>query len=388
MVGRPDVNDVPGGDTIQMLETKASLENLGVIVALATADALPEILDFDIVHVFNWEQLGAVVRRRNGAGGKDRPVVVSTIFWHHTGHWFCDAMRRRTVWQITDKCFGRRRAVGVYEKWQAVKFRWGNRGRGLRKDLARADRLLPNSHSEVSHLQSVLGSRGVPRARVTVVPNGVRRELFDPAPAPDKSFRQEYGLTGFVLEVARIQSAKNQLGLIEALFDLPVPIVFVGQASPYETAYVDRCRRRAEARGNVYFVGPKSPRELAGIYAQAAVHVLPSYRETPGLASLEAGAAGCRVVSTEVGCAREYFGDLAWYCDPRDTSSIRKAVLQALESPRSDELRRRILDRYTWDAAASATLDVYRSVLESKSRKRIEPWLGRAVFQGDDGQSG
>lgn len=366
MVGRPDVNDVPGGDTVQMLETKAALENLGVTVGLATADSLAGVSGFDIVHVFNWDQLAAIVRRHNGAGGGRVPIVVSTIFWHHTGHWFCHAVHRRTLWKLTDRCLGRRGALAVYEKWQAAKFRWGRRGRALRKDLACAARILPNSHSEVRHLQSMLGPRGVARERVTVVPNGVRRQLFEPAPSPDRRFRQEYGLKDFVLEVARIQAAKNQLGLIEALFDVPVPIVFVGQASPYEGEYVDRCLRLAEARGNVFFVGSKSPQELAGIYALAGVHVLPSYRETPGLASLEAGAAGCRVVSTEIGSAREYFGDLAWYCDPRDAGSIRRAVLQALESRRSDELRRRVLDRYTWDAAASTTLSVYRSVLEWK----------------------
>jgi glycosyltransferase involved in cell wall biosynthesis len=211
----------------------------------------------------------------------------------------------------------------------------------------------------------MLGLGRIPSARITIVPNGVKRELFDPRPLPDRSFWEEYGLRDFVLEVARIQEAKNQLGLIEALYDLPVPIVFVGQPSPYETEYADRCYELGKARGNVYFVGTKSPQELAGIYALAGVHVLPSWRETPGLASLEAAAAGCRVVTTGVGSAREYFTDLVWYCDPRNPMTIRRAVTHALETPPSDELRRRVLDRYTWDMAAKATLEAYYGVLRS-----------------------
>jgi glycosyltransferase involved in cell wall biosynthesis len=58
--------------------------------------------------------------------------------------------------------------------------------------------------------------------------------------------------------------------------------------------------------------------------------------------------------------AREYFGDHAWYCDPGDVQSIRRAVLAALRASPSATLRSLILARYTWDAAAAATLEAYR----------------------------
>ena len=201
------------------------------------------------------------------------------------------------------------------------------------------------------------------QTRYTVVPNGVVRELFDPLPAPNADFVKEYGLENFVVQVARVQSAKNQLGLLGALSDTSFPIVIIGQPSPYEKEYVACCYEQARRRGNVYFVSPKTPQELAGIYVLAAVHVLPSWRETPGLASLEAAAAGCRIVSTSNGSAREYFGDDAWYCDPRDPDSIRKAVLTALESPPSEKLRRRVLERFTWELAAKSTLDAYHKAI-------------------------
>ena len=127
-----------------------------------------------------------------------------------------------------------------------------------------------------------------------------------------------------------------------------------------------RCSDIAKKRGNVYFLGPKSAEDLAGIYALASVHVLPSWRETPGLVSLEAAAAGCRVVSTSIGSAREYLGNDACYCDPKDRDSIRRAVLDALNSPPSSQLRIRVLEQYTWEAAARTTLEVYRQVLNNK----------------------
>ena len=91
--------------------------------------------------------------------------------------------------------------------------------------------------------------------------------------------------------------------------------------------------------------------------------MLPSWRETPGLVSLEAAAAGCRIVSTAIGSAREYFGDLAWYCDPCNPGSIRQAVLQALAAPATAALRQRVLERFTWEVAAQNTLEAYSKVM-------------------------
>jgi len=362
MLSREDVHTVPGGDTVQMLQTKRELEKLGVEVQCDTLRQRLDSDDYDLIHIFNWEQIGPFY---NGMANNltQLPVVLSTIFWFHTGQWYDDAILNRRVWKIANTALGTANARRIYEKWQQEKFRWGNRGQTFRRLLLKPAQLLPNSFMELYHLEEVLGLKGYLQKKSTIVPNGIVRELFDPLPLPNQDFWREYKLEGFVLEVARIQSAKNQLGLIDALADTSIPIVFIGQPSPYEKEYVARCYERARQRGNVYFISPKTSQELAGIYALAAVHVLPSWRETPGLASLEAAAAGCRVVSTVNGSTREYFGDDAWYCDPRDPHSIRQAVLTALASPSSPKLRARVLERFTWEAAAQATLDAYRKVI-------------------------
>lgn len=362
MLSRQDVYEVIGGDTIQMEETRKSLEKLGVSVQTSPVGAALDLSGFDLIHLFNWEQLEPFLERHPVKQIGGTPLVLSTIFWYHTGHWFDQAAGSKPLWRLARGLLGADRARRVYESWQEIKFRGGEQGKRLRRDLAIPAQLLPNSAAEIKHLESVLGLKGIPEQRYTVVPNGIARELFDPLPAPNAGFQGEFGLSDFVLQVGRIQAAKNQLGLIQALAGTSIPIVFVGQPSPYEAEYVERCHALGEQRGNVYFVGPKSVQELAGIYALAAVHVLPSWRETPGLVSLEAAAAGCRVVSTAIGSAREYFGDLAWYCNPRRPDSIRQAVLQALAVPRTDALRQWVLERFTWDAAAQKTLEAYRKV--------------------------
>lgn len=358
MLNRPDVISVPGGDTVQMVRTKAGLERLGVEVKIGDVRDIDSTPAYDIVHIFNWQWLSPILA---GWPRKEKTprIVLSPIFWYHTGHWFEEAAGSKPMWKAARRYLGYQKACRLYENWQQAKFCWGREGQELRKLFSIPAQFLPNSAMETAHLEQVLALRGKISPRTTVVPNGIDRELFEPRPQPDSKFIREYGLTDFVIEVARIQSAKNQLGLIEALFEVPVPIVFIGQPSPYEEGYVTRCYERARQRGNVYFLGSRAPEELFGIISLAAVHALPSWRETPGLASLEAAAAGCRIVTTSIGSTREYFAEDAWYCNPRDPSTIREAVLKALNSPPSTKLRERVLQKYTWDEAAKATFQGY-----------------------------
>jgi glycosyltransferase involved in cell wall biosynthesis len=165
---------------------------------------------------------------------------------------------------------------------------------------------------------------------------------------------------------------KNQLGLIRALYDLPKPIVIVGQPAAAMPAYADQCKALGAKRGNVIFIERVPHEELPGIYALAAVHVLPSWRETPGLVSLEAAASGCRVVTTCIGSTRDYFGNLVEYCHPADHASIRTATERALGQPGSPALRNHVLEHFTWERAGAATLQGYRAALLDRHRTRIE----------------
>jgi glycosyltransferase involved in cell wall biosynthesis len=371
MLSRPDVYDVIGGDTIQMDQTKKGLEKLGVNVQASTLNSAPRLSDFDLIHLFNWEQLEPFLDQHRAEVLDGAKLVLSSIFWYHTGQWFDQALISTKTWRFAARAMGQERAQNFYESWQELKFRRGVPGKHLRNSLSIPAQVLPNSRAEIEHLESVLKWKLKDRSRYTIVPNGIARELFDPLPPPNKEFQKEYGLQDFVLQVGRIQAAKNQLGLIRALADTNFPIVFIGQPSPYEKEYVECCYELGRVRGNVYFIGPKPMAELLGIYVLAALHVLPSWRETPGLVSLEAAAAGCRIVSTSIGSAREYFGDLACYCNPRDPVSIRQAVLQALAAPRMDALRQRVMERFTWEIAAHDTLEAYQKTLGESDQPAI-----------------
>jgi glycosyltransferase involved in cell wall biosynthesis len=363
---RPDAVRSPGGDTIQAQKTQAALESLGVHVEARAANDLDSLPAVDLAHIFNIQEpepAWAAFQRLEGAG---IPVVLSPIYWDMLAYWYEMAVQSVSLWKQTARFLGKGTVKRIYLAWQRLKAPSKQDWQTQRRLLLHARRALPNSQSETDLLQQFFRLGKDFQRKADVVPNAIDTDLYETQPAPSQEFEQQYGVRDFVLQVGTVNPVKNQLGLIEALYDLPISLVFIGPVQPAYLAYGEACKARAAQRGRVIFIDHLPHNQLPGIYALAAVHALPSWRETPGLVSLEAAAAGCRVVSTSIGSPRDYFGDLAWYCYPDDPASIRKAVEQALKAPRSQELRQRVLTEYTWQRAAQATLSSYLQALKAK----------------------
>lgn len=363
LVIREDAQRNLGGDTIQLVKTKAALEGLGLTVEVRGTDELDHLPAGDLAHVFNIQTAETSWAAFQVLKKKGIPTVLSSIYWDMLDHWFEFAVTQRALWRGLARGLGKTRARRLYTDWQRRRAPLTAEWQIRRRLLERAVRVLPNSQSEADLLQKTFALNGSFQQKVDVVPNGIDPALFQPPPAPSRKFQEKYGLRDFVLEVGAISPVKNQLRLIEALYDLPVSIVFVGQPTAAMPEYAEQCKARAAQRGNVIFIDRLPHDELPGIYALAKVHALPSWRETPGLVSLEAAAAGCRIVTTSIGSTRDYFGDRAWYCYPDDLKSIRAAVEAALNAPPTMALRERILEEFTWQRAGEATLASYQKAL-------------------------
>ena len=361
--GREDSLRNPGGDTVQLDKTKAALENLGVETLSRHLDELENLPSCDVAHLFNIQMPDTAWIAFKTLQGKGIPTVLSPIYWDLLAYWYDMAIKERKRWRMLASRFGKPVVRRLYTNWQRLKYPAKTLWRLRRRLLQQAQRILPNSQSEADLLKWEFVLHGDFQRRVDVVPNGIDTDLYRHLPAPSQAFFQKYGVRDFVLEVGMIYPVKNQLGLIDAAFDLPVSLVFLGQIHPAFQAYGEACKARGEQRGQVIFIDRLPHDELPGIYALAAVHALPSWRETPGLVSLEAAAAGCRVVTTSIGSAKDYFGEMAWYCEPDDLSSIRKAVECALQSPASPGLRQRVMEEFNWQRAGEATLAAYQKTL-------------------------
>lgn len=93
-----------------------------------------------------------------------------------------------------------------------------------------------------------------------------------------------------------------------------IPLVFVGR--DLALAYAKQCKVLGARRGNTYFLGEVPHEDLVGLYDRARVHVFPSFRESPGLATLEAAGRGVNCAVSHLGPVTEYFRNLMRYCNP------------------------------------------------------------------------
>ncbi len=225
-----------------------------------------------------------------------------------------------------------------------------------------ADRVVPNSLAEA---EIVVRGLGAEAAHVTVVPNGVEKRFEHASPA---LFKKKYGLDRFILNVGHTgHGRKNVLRLIRALATIDHPAVIIGRI--IRGPYGDACVREAERNKHILLIDGldhNSPL-LASAYAACDTFVLPSLFETPGIAALEAGLAGAKIVITPYGGPREYFGTMAEYVEPESVESIRAGILNALARPRTGDLKAHIRKNYLWENVGAKTADVYRSLLGGKS---------------------
>ena len=344
-----------GGHVVQFEKTASALAEAGLDVVTDFTETPPPV-EVDLVHGFGLSTDQIRHWHRRGV-----PVALSTIYWNRSYRQDGGPGRRPSARALAGRAL--RSAQFARSSW---------RGRAAlteaclhwiaddARDLAlfeSADLLLPNAVGEGDSIRDDFGVS----TPIVPIPNGVDPDRFA---GPAEPFPQR----SYVLYVGRIEPHKNQLGLIEALRGSGLPLVIAGHEHPDHPRYVRQCR--AAGSGWVTFHVSLDESELADLYRLARVHVLPSWFETTGLVSLEAALSGCSVVSTSRGYAREYFGDLAWYCDPAVTDSILSAVRSAWAAPPNPALRDRVLEHFTWKHVAEATIAAYDSLPPRASPER------------------
>jgi glycosyltransferase involved in cell wall biosynthesis len=336
-VGDPRSTAHPGGGEVQLRKTAEYLTRLGVDVSIVESlqGDLPEC---DWVHLFGTvPEFLLVAQAAKHAGAR---VALSTISWYDP--W--------VNWKLEPSVWRRVRGVAGW----AVRRALPNVPSWRRELMHVCDVLLPNSRAEAAQLEQLFG---VDRSRIDIVPNGVDERFGHADPT---LFEEQFQLHNFVLLPGRVEPRKNQLTVIRALWGSGVPVVVLGDAHPDHGAYMDACR--SEADSGVTFV-PRLDHDsalLASAYAAARVVVLASWFETPGLAALEGALAGARIVVTDRGSAREYFGERARYVQPDDALAIRQAVREEFLRPTPSESPEAIRQQFLWDRVAEQTFAAYR----------------------------
>jgi glycosyltransferase involved in cell wall biosynthesis len=356
LVTRPDASSKYGGDTCLASETLAALRDAGIAADLIEAES-PDLGGYDLAHIFNIGDATVCARQMDACEAKSVPIVLSPVWLDVREMLGRGRAFERTLIRDRDASTveNRLRRLRQAENDRLIdwreRIRLGRRMHAQSDLLRRARVLLPNSADEAKDCMVRLGVRDVPMFVVPIAAN------LEPASA----WKQER--TGIAF-VGRIETRKNQLTALFGLRADDMPIDVIGMPSDRELA--GACRRwcpRARFHGHV----PR--REVLETLGRAAVHVMASWCETAGIASLEAAAAGAQLVVGDRGAEFEYFGENAEYADPADPESIRAAVHRALARPprrAGDPLDVRIR-RNTWRDVARLTVSAYELALRSRS---------------------
>ena len=354
-ITRSTLYKIHGGSAVQIIETAKHLEKLGVNVTIFLTHEKINYEEFDLLHFFD------IIRPANilyHISRTNKPFAISPLLVDYSEY---DRHHRKGFSGFILRLFspGANEYIKTITRWITGKdtlpakayIRKGHK-RSVREVLQKTGMILPNSQSEQEQLKKLYPMDNP----CAIVPNGIDENLFcqgDPTLKDEK----------LILCAARIEGIKNQFNLIKALNNTDFKLLLIGDASPNQQNYYRRCRQIAA--NNIEFAGRLSQEELVNYYKKAKVHILPSWFETCGLSSLEAAAMGCNIVITDKGYARDYFGDMAFYCDPGKPGSIYNAVVTAAKKNSSPELQKKIFTRYTWKQAAAVTLDAYKKLLKA-----------------------
>jgi glycosyltransferase involved in cell wall biosynthesis len=353
IITRSTLYTVAGGDTVQVQQTVRLLGRHGIDAEIKLTHEAINYDNYHLLHFFNITRPADILCHINKTS---KPFVVSTILINYSEY---DNNFRKGLPGLVLRHFSAdtneyikclSRWLFGKDKMMSTAYILKGQKRSVREIIQKSTLLLPNSRSEYSRLKKSYNCN----ADYIVVPNGVdtHRFRFDNRITKDPKL---------VICVARIEGIKNQVNLIKALNNTIYRLVIIGDPAPNQSSYYRECLRIAA--DNISFIKHVPQQQLVTYYQSAKVHALPSWFETTGLSSLEAGAMGCNIVITDKGDAKEYFGSDAVYCCPSSPESIYTAVERAASHPTNTKLQTKILSQYTWQKASLFTAQGYKKII-------------------------
>jgi glycosyltransferase involved in cell wall biosynthesis len=239
--------------------------------------------------------------------------------------------------------------------------------------LRRADRVIAVSQ-DCRHCAIRVGA---PSERVEVIHNGVDAKRFSPNRVDGAGIRERIGVPDsakLILFVGSLRSYKGIDILVQAMprileSEPSAVTVVVGEGSQRETLVELKNSLGLEKR--VVFVGRVPNWELAYYENACDVLVLPSRRESFGIAAVEAMACAKPVVGTRVGGLREIIdhGETGLLIDPDEPEELAESIVQvlgdrALAERLGSKARRKVEAKFNWLSAGLRTAVLYREILE------------------------
>jgi glycosyltransferase involved in cell wall biosynthesis len=182
---------------------------------------------------------------------------------------------------------------------------------------------------------------------------------------PDYTIFTKYPLLTdrkFYFSLGSLSKRKNSKWIIEYAKQRPDTLFALSGTSLPTTRTRDLDNDAQPA--NIMLLGYLDDGKVKALMEKCRAFILPSYYEGFGLTPLEALSCGAKIIVAKAASLPEIYGDTAHYIDPFDTSVDLDALLaEPVESPAA------ILEKYSYDTAASLVYDIIQDITRSNVQR-------------------
>lgn len=204
--------------------------------------------------------------------------------------------------------------------------------------------------------------------KIQVIYEGVEPIYFQPVNVDSiNQLKQKFNVSGqYLYYIGSLEPRKNVVAIVKSLAYLKeqnvnIKLVISGAKSWLEGPIFAEVEK-LHLTQDVVFTGPVTEIEKVAWLQGATVFLFPSLYEGFGLPVLEAMAAGCPVVTSNVSSLPEVVGGAAILVDPTDQTAINLAVKNLCSDPnlahKYVEQGRARAKRFKWEETAKATLNI------------------------------
>jgi glycosyltransferase involved in cell wall biosynthesis len=234
--------------------------------------------------------------------------------------------------------------------------------------VRRLDAVLTVSHNSKADIGAQMG---VALERLTVVPVGVDHDVFRPYGDVAKRAGR------LMVTTSSDVPMKGLVPLLEALAKLraerDIDLVVIGRPKP--EGRVAATIERLGLGDIVSTISGVSDEELARLYGEAEVAIVPSLYEGFSLPAIEAMSCAVPVVATTGGALPEVVGtsgETGLLVEPNDPDALVGAIRTLLDdaelrSRLGANARERVMKRFTWEVTARGTAACYEAILHASA---------------------
>ncbi|MGA2969484.1 MAG: glycosyltransferase family 4 protein [Acidimicrobiales bacterium] len=210
----------------------------------------------------------------------------------------------------------------------------------------------------------------VPLGRLTVVPVGVDHTVFRP-------YDDVVKIKGRLMVTSSSDvPMKGLVPLLEAIAKLraerDIDLIVIGR--PREKGRVALALERLGLSDIVTTISGVSDEQLARLYGEAEVAIVPSLYEGFSLPAIEAMSCGVPVVATTGGALPEVVGvsgETGLLVEPNSPDALVDAIRRLLDDPALRQRlggagRERVIERFTWQVTARGTAACYDAILKGQ----------------------